>query len=255
MYADFDWGSAPLSSPAVPVVAGVAYLTVVALLPRWVPAGGFKGLDGVLVAHNAILSAWSFTMFAGCVWEMLRRMQREGNAEWIFCEEPGDFKGSGPLYFWTYIFYVSKFYEMGDTVLAILRGSSPPHFGLHVYHHALVPLVVRNWLEYRMTLQFPGLMFNTFVHIIMYAYYAMKVLKLPTPWKRWVTRLQIIQFVTSILLLCVTLQSLKGDYFGNTCAGMSSMWVNVAFNVTLLQQFCNVLQTPNRRPTNGKKAE
>ena len=29
----------------------------------------------------------------------------------------------GPLYFWSYAFYVSKYYELVDTLLAILRSS------------------------------------------------------------------------------------------------------------------------------------
>jgi len=161
----------------------------------------------------------------------------------MFCEVPGSEKAKGPLYFWSYIFYVSKYYEMVDTFLALLKGSKPPHFGLHVYHHALVPIVVWNWLEHRQTLQHPGLLFNTFVHIVMYAYYALKVLGKPTPWKRWVTRLQIVQFMTSLVMICITATYLKGSFVSDSCAGMVSLWLNIAFNMTLLWQFVGVLFT------------
>mmetsp|Transcript_93901 Transcript_93901/g.265699 ORF Transcript_93901/g.265699 Transcript_93901/m.265699 type:complete len:258 (-) Transcript_93901:58-831(-) len=255
MYADFDWAEAPLSSWTAPVSGGVAYLVVVALLGRLIPAKEAKGLDAVLVLHNGILSAWSLLMFLGCLAEMAARWGREGGLAWAFCEVPQQGRATGPLYFWSYIFYISKYYEMVDTVLALVRGSRPPHFRLHVYHHALVPVVVWNWLEYRQTLQFPGLLFNTFVHVIMYAYYVFKVLGWPTPWKRWVTRLQIVQFITSLLMLCVTLTYVKGDAFGGECSGLVSLWTNIGFNLTLLWQFVGVLLSSASRGRAAKGAK
>ena len=44
----------------------------------------------------------------------------------------------GPLFFWSYIYYLSKYYELLDTVLQLLKGRPPPHFFLHTYHHATV---------------------------------------------------------------------------------------------------------------------
>ena len=36
------------------------------------------------------------------------------------------------------LYYLSKYYELLDTVLQLLKGRPPPHFFLHVYHHATV---------------------------------------------------------------------------------------------------------------------
>lgn len=254
MYYDFDWTGAPLSWQGTPVLAGVAYLASIAFLPRFVPPGGVRGLEPVFVAHNLLLSGWSLLMFCGCLWEMYSRVQSTGNKDWLVCEVPGSGKGTGPLYFWSYIFYVSKYYEMVDTWLALLKGSRPPHFGLHVYHHALVPVMVWNWLEYRTSTQFPGLLFNTFVHVVMYAYYALKVLGKPIPWKRWVTRLQIIQFVTSLVVVATLLRYTKGELISSACAGTTSLWMNIAFNMTLLWQFVGVLFSSAPRRQEGKKA-
>jgi len=245
MYADFDWADAPLSSRSSPVLVGVGYLLMVAILPRFVPEGGFRNLDRILVAHNVFLSFISAVLCLGCAVEMWRRVKQENSVDWMFCEDPNT-PARGPLYFWSYAFYVSKYYELVDTALALLKGSRPPHFGLHVYHHALVPVVVWNWLEYRQTLQHIGLLWNTFVHVVMYAYYGLRVLRIPTPWKKWVTRLQIVQFVSSIGFLLVALQYMWERPFGNKCAGQTSMWVNLAFNMTLLGQFVVVLFSPAR---------
>lgn len=243
MYYDFDWKNAPLSSRSSPVVTGVLYLLMVWILPRYVPTGGYK-VERLLVVHNFILSAMSMVMCVGCAWEMFERVRHE-NADWMFCEDPAT-PARGPLYFWSYAFYVSKYYELIDTLLAILRSSRPPHFGLHVYHHALVPVMVWNWLEYRMNLQHIGLLWNTFVHVVMYAYYGLKVLKIPTPWKSWVTRLQILQFLTSFAFGVVAMKQMWEAPFGNKCAGQTTMWVNLAFNGTLLWQFIGVLFTQAR---------
>jgi len=245
MYSDFDWANAPFSSASAPIIGGVAYLAMVAILPRFVPSGGIKGIKGVLALHNSILSVGSLLMFTGCLTEMFRRTQREGNWDWMFCESP-EARATGPLYFWSYMFYISKYYEMLDTILALLRGSEPPHFGLHVYHHALVPVMTWNWPQNTMSLQFPGLLFNTFVHIVMYVYYTFRILHWPTPWKSWVTRLQIIQFVTSFAMFLVTWSSY------DQCSGMMTLWLNLFFNATLLWQFLGVLFS-NVRSAQQKK--
>mmetsp|Transcript_30581 Transcript_30581/g.65940 ORF Transcript_30581/g.65940 Transcript_30581/m.65940 type:complete len:251 (+) Transcript_30581:313-1065(+) len=248
MYADFDWTTAPLSAHQTPILAGIGYvILILVILPKLVPEGGFQGLKPLFVFHNYFLAAWSLLMFCGCLWEMYNRGSQEGSMNWFICEPNLPIKGKGPLYFWSYIFYVSKYYEMVDTVLALLKGSRPPHFALHVYHHACVPLVVWNWLEYRQTLQFGGLLFNTGVHVLMYSYYGMKLLGIPTPWKSWVTRMQILQFVTSLVLLAITLKEVEGDLVSDKCAGMRCIWVNAIFNVTLLWQFVGVLKTPAKK--------
>ena len=64
----------------------------------------------------------------------------------------------------------------------------------------------------------------------------MKILNRPTPWKKRITKLQILQFATSFLLLGKTLWHYKsGD-----CAGMKALLYNCIFNATLIVQFIGV---------------
>ena len=123
-------------------------------------------------------------------------------------------------------------------MLQLLKGRPPPHFFLHVYHHAVVLLMAWSWLEYRQTLQFGGLLFNTAVHVLMYYYYFRRVLGLPVPWKRFVTQFQIVQFGTSALCYVVTLGLLAS---GAECSGALALVFNFLFNMTLLYQFFGVL--------------
>lgn len=69
-----------------------------------------------------------------------------------------------------------------------------------------------------------------------YHYYAMKILNRPTPWKRWITKLQIVQFATSFALLGKTLW----HYQRSDCAGMKALVYNCIFNATLIVQFIGV---------------
>ena len=122
----------------------------------------------------------------------------------------------GPLWFWSYLYYLSKYYELFDTVLQLLKGRPPPHFFLHVYHHATVLLMAWFWLQYAQSLQFIGLLFNASVHVVMYYYYFRRVLGWSVWWKRYVTNFQIVQFGTSAVCYVVTLALLAS---GAECAG------------------------------------
>ncbi|CAL1161844.1 unnamed protein product, partial [Cladocopium goreaui] len=118
-----------------------------------VPNGGYR-VEGILVVHSFFLSGLSLVMFLGCTVEVFRRVQADGWG-WTVCEQPGG-RSAGPLYFWTYIFYVSKFYELLDTSLVMVKGSRPPHYMLHIFHHSAVPVLVWAWLQWQMSLQHIG---------------------------------------------------------------------------------------------------
>lgn len=238
-YVDFAWEHAPLSHWCWPVMSVVAYLVcIVAISMAMRPRGGFD-LRRATAAHNLLLSFGSLAMFCGTLLELLRRWLQSGELEWLFCEDERAL-ARGPLYFWTYIYYLSKYYEMLDTVLVLLQKSKVPHFNLQVYHHAAVVPMMWLWCQHRMSLHWAGLLFNTFVHVVMYHYYAWKVMGLPTPWKAWITKLQILQFATSFMLVIITVCILYQKEPGQTCAGTHTLWINIFLNVTLLLQFIKV---------------
>lgn len=197
---------------------------------------------------------------------------------WIFCEAklvqvdsavPGadaasaairDAKAAGPVYFWSYVFYLSKYVELLDTLFVVLRGSAVPHFGLQVYHHALVLPMMWLWLESSMSLQHIGLLFNTGVHVVMYLYYALVTLKVDKRklwWKRYITRLQIVQFVTSFCCMLPSLYFAFGFNVDSLAAGTErqrlhcrgyhagegevyALWLNALLNLTMLKAFVGV---------------
>ena len=256
---DFSFATAPLSSISAPLTASAVYVTLVLTLNWYMKSVrqgvGFEGafMRFIQATHNLVLCLGSLVMMLGTLREVVLRATPLdqlsgggvfGGATFLFCE-PLTTTPDGALWFWSYVYYLSKYYELLDTVLQLLKGRPPPHFFLHVYHHAVVLLMAWSWLEYRQTLQFGGLVFNTAVHVLMYYYYFRRVLGLPTPWKRFVTQFQIIQFGTSLLCFFATMKLILLD--GAECSGTQAMIFNLVFNMTLLYQFFGVL-------TKGSKA-
>jgi hypothetical protein len=256
-YTHFSWSHAPLSSSSSAAGAVLGYLILVALL-----SAHMRGRDKpyaliskyVLAMHNVILSAGSLLMFMGCLVEVASEYSRQGGAStWFFCHSAdGSSRPSGgPLFFWSYIYYLSKFYELLDTVFVLLRKSTVPHFGMQVFHHAGVIPMCWLWLETRQSLQFGGLLFNTLVHIVMYWYYALQALGYKQIWwKRYITHLQIVQFLTSLVLFAWSLYLVLGK--GQRCNGFHaesyySIWYNVVFNLTLLYAFMGVSKANAKR--------
>lgn len=111
------------------------------------------------------------------------------------CDEidhPLGSNATGGLMFWAYVFYLSKFYEMLDTVLLVLKGR--PLAFIHVYHHTIVPFLFWSFLSTDSTVHWILIVNNCGVHVVMYFYYLARSLHYDPWWKEYVTVFQIVQF-------------------------------------------------------------
>lgn len=101
-------------------------------------------------------------------------------------------------------YYMSKFTEFFDTFLFVLRKKNKHISVLHVIHHGLMPF--STWFGVKFTagghLTLFGVI-NSLVHVIMYGYYLLAALGPQMRpylwWKKYLTFLQIIQFVIVML--------------------------------------------------------
>ena len=113
------------------------------------------------------------------------------------------------LYTGAYYYYIAKIVELLDTVFFVLRKNQYQVTFLHVYHHTVMVMWSFYYLKYAFGEQgvLIGFM-NSFVHIIMYSYYLLAGLgphmKKYLWWKKYLTGLQLVQFVTMITVLTVT---------------------------------------------------
>uniref|UniRef100_A0A8D2CZI8 Elongation of very long chain fatty acids protein n=1 Tax=Sciurus vulgaris TaxID=55149 RepID=A0A8D2CZI8_SCIVU len=99
-----------------------------------------------------------------------------------------------------WLFFFSKFIELIDTVIFILRKKDGQVTFLHVFHHSVLP-----WSWWWGVKIAPGgmgsfhAMVNSSVHVIMYLYYGLSALgPVAQPylwWKKHMTAIQLLQFV------------------------------------------------------------
>lgn len=100
-----------------------------------------------------------------------------------------------------FLYWMSKLFELLDTVFMILKHNIRQISFLHIFHHSSMVLLsdyaynVSPWAPISVVV-----FLNSFVHIWMYLYYAISVVKQVDPsWKRHITHLQLIQFFIGIV--------------------------------------------------------
>jgi hypothetical protein len=181
------------------------------------------------------LALGSAAMFMGCLQATIAEVERSPrhSADWVLCFPQG-IRAAGPVFFWSYVYYLSKLYELLDTLILILKKRTLTF--LHVFHHATVIFMCYFWLQFAQSLQIVALLTNTAVHVIMYTYYFLCSINRPPSWKKVVTNLQIVQFVFSFVASVATLWL---HFKGDGCSGMYAWLFNAFFNVTLLLLFLN----------------
>lgn len=205
-----DWAFELSLSPWVPLATGVVYLFATHATNHRFGPGKPKpadlvkqsyGLSQTVLGHNILLAAysgWTFFHAATRIFSYLFGGVASGGLDGLtnaYCTVPiadASFAGLG-IYVW--LFYISKYYEIIDSVILILKGK--PVSNLQSYHHAGAILCM--WAAYRYSAPavFIFLLFNSLVHTLMYTYYSMTAMKLPFTGglKRSMTTIQITQLV------------------------------------------------------------
>lgn len=105
-----------------------------------------------------------------------------------------------------WLFFISRLVEWLDTIFFVLRKKEKQVTKLHVFHHSFVPMICWTYLKFHpgYTVAFFPLV-NTFVHTIMYTYYLLATFGSRIQpylwWKKYLTSLQIAQFVLILIQL------------------------------------------------------
>jgi len=99
------------------------------------------------------------------------------------------------------VYWLSKLYELLDTVFMVLRHRGRQISFLHVYHHSSITLLA-DWAYFITPLAavVPVLALNSAVHVVMYGYYSLTALY-PLhdfTWKKRITQMQIVQFLAAL---------------------------------------------------------
>eukprot|EP01080_Neovahlkampfia_damariscottae_P002749 gene2749-4157_t len=104
-----------------------------------------------------------------------------------------------PLSFWAYIFALSKYFELFDTLWLILNGKSVPF--LHWWHHITVLLFTWYSGVWFLSIAFIFAIMNSFIHSFMYTYYFLMSIKIKPSWAKLLTIGQITQMIIGISVI------------------------------------------------------
>ncbi|ORY90365.1 ELO family [Syncephalastrum racemosum] len=148
--------------------------------------------------HNLALAVYSIITFYNMATGMKRAwFDRNISMHDAFCDKD-EFLWDDSLGYWGYLFYLSKFYEVVDTAIILLKGRRSSL--LQTYHHSGAMLTMWSGIRYKATPIWIFVLFNSFVHSVMYCYYAATSIGLHPPGKRYLTSIQISQFLLGMSL-------------------------------------------------------
>lgn len=169
--------------------------------------------------HNLLLATWSAAMCFGTLYEIFNLYKtddRYNSISDLFCDETGQLM-KGRVGYWAWVYYASKFYELLDTVLMVLK--KRPLTFLHVYHHIVIISLCWTWNQGNYSQQWWAVVVNTAVHIVMYSYYYLRIVNPGKDywWKAHITQFQLLQFLSVFINIFVWFYiSMTGIKFTDT---------------------------------------
>ncbi|KAJ6634798.1 Elongation of very long chain fatty acids protein 6 [Pseudolycoriella hygida] len=169
-------------------------------------------LNGLLTVWNIGLAAMSMVAFSRCVPEFVHILFGENGFHNSICE----WKNHNPATaFWSFVLLLSKVVELGDTAFIVLRKQKL--LFLHWYHH--VTTLMSWWVMFYFyePNQLWYIVMNSFVHSLMYTYYALRAMKitLPRVVAMLITTVQLLQMVFGVIVNIYTIRTM---YFYGTPA-------------------------------------
>lgn len=234
---EFDWkyGVTPFSNIQLVFSAIAVYLVVVFSLQNWMKDKSAFSMRRATQVHNAILCVWSLAMFVGISYGSYKKAQARG---WytIICDK--DFEGThGTYWYWSYMFYLSKYYELLDTIILVLK--KKPLTVLHVWHHSIMVLFTWLLLAGDVAVHWWGVFLNTLVHVFMYYYFYVATLNQHPWWKKYLTKAQIVQFVGNMGMITYYLYTDYYEHNGDCVGDDYVIWFSQSVNFSFLGFFVN----------------
>ncbi len=189
-----------------------------------------------MFAHNAALAVYSLATFVWSLWSLNEGSRGAGIASVLFDRTDHTRVWSSPgwadLSWW---FWMSKYWEYLDTIFLIVAGK-PVSF-LQFFHHLGAGLVLWILVRYENSEIWIFICFNSFIHTLMYTYYAASVKGVNLALVKWImTLLQILQLFIGGLIISVW-HPMNQPTYRQSWTQVGSMMFSQAYIVVLFLLF------------------
>jgi hypothetical protein len=223
----YDVGTTPLSSLYYPLATVILYCILIPTLQGFMVGKKSPPLKHILIVHNLFLCVVSALLAMYMALTLAIYFEHHNySVGHVFCSlDWNDQRGSLTLAF--YINHLLKYYELLDSIFLALKHKDIGF--LHAYHHPATLVLTWTQLVDNTSVQWTIIFLNLLVHVVMYFYYFMSLLKVKLPWKKCVTIFQIVQFVLDASFIygaCITI------YFFGGCRSSARAAIIGAFIIT-----------------------
>ncbi|PVU98097.1 hypothetical protein BB561_000110 [Smittium simulii] len=156
-----------------------------------------NAIDGgiMVIVHNMFVCLLSLFLLLGFLEQVIPKLMTHGFF-WTICNY---YSYTQPLELLYYLNYICKWIEFIDTFFLVLKKKKLQT--LHVYHHALTMYLCFIQINGKTSISWFVCSVNLFVHVIMYYYYYLASRGIRVSWKKYLTSMQISQFIIDINLV------------------------------------------------------
>ncbi|XP_051114426.1 elongation of fatty acids protein 3-like [Andrographis paniculata] len=238
-----SWGStwSFLFAAITLYVAGAAVLhfTLLIFRRRRIPLGPLPAV------HSLAMALISATIFAGILlstaaeirdtrWLWRRSRSKTTPFQWLLCFPVGT-RPSGRVFFWSYVYYLSRYLHALRAYITVLRHRNLAWFNL--VNHSILICSSFLWLEFSQSFQILSILLTSLVYAAVYGYRFWTAIGLRSACFPFVVNCQ-------ILLLCCNLVCHVGvlslHYLkGGGCNGIGAWLFNSVLNAAVLFLFLN----------------
>lgn len=199
-----------------PVAAIVVYFIIIYALQRFMSTRKPMDIPEFLFFHNFSLCIASLFLGSWLTYALVSAYRGGLTPHKLLCAR--DMYENGHLQMIYYINMFFKVWEFLDTFLLALR--KKPIAFLHAYHHGATLFLTWNQLIEHSSPQWVPIVINLWVHVLMYYYYAMSALRIRIWWKKYLTTLQIVQFIIDVSAVGYAYTSfILSGFDSNVCYG------------------------------------